>query len=263
MGVSVKVESTHSVTVSVLRSTKNEGRSQAVNRGINLSSSKYVWVIDADCVLDSEDHFERVVACFNQGFDFCVGRTIASGDDFWSRYHNEVAIDRTTKNEFIGYTTACFAANREKLLKVGGFNSEYRYYGLEDKDLIVTLVAEFGSKSLYSEPQLTAIHNDQPTLKSVTRKFNQAGRFSAPIFMGRHKNLYKKLVYSRYDPRLISPVRQVLLRAIAPFIRSFLPLAPYCLANRLVPYSIKKLIVQSLCAVAYFYGGRGLEWPKS
>jgi glycosyltransferase involved in cell wall biosynthesis len=261
--ISVDERHSNGIGVSIFHSKDNEGRAQAINRGLKLSSSEYVWILDADCILDSDGHFERVVSCFKKGFDFCVGRTIASGDDFWSHYHNEVASDRADMNEYSGYTTACFAANRNKLLEVGGFNSEYQHYGFEDKDLVATIVNVFGETSLYHDPKLAALHEDRPILRNVASKFNQAGRFSAPIFFARHENLYKTLAYSSYDPRMISSGRTLFLRSIAPFVRSFLVVAPYCLANRIVPYKLKKMIVQSLCAIAYFTGGQDLEWPKS
>jgi glycosyltransferase involved in cell wall biosynthesis len=248
--------------VFVSRSKVNEGRSQAINRGLNLASSKYVWLIDADCILEKCSHFERVVSNFKQGIDFCFGRTISSGDDFWSRYHNGVASDRVNSKEFTSYTTACFAANRLKLLEVGGFNSEYQHYGFEDKDLVATLVESFGEKNCCLDTALTAIHEDRPTIKGVAIKFNQSGMFSAPIFFRRHASIYKKLAYSRYDPRIISPVRSFVLRILAPFIRWLLPLAAYCIGSSLIPYKMKKLFVQSICAVAYFTGGCGKEWPK-
>ena len=251
------------IEVSVCHSKVNEGRAQAINRGLKLSSSEYIWVLDADCILDADNHFERVVSCFEKSFDFCVGRTIAPGNDFWSLYHNDVASDRVNNNDYSRYTTACFAANRKKLLEVGGFNCEYKYYGFEDKDLIATLISKYGKERLFFDPKCTAVHEDRPMLRGVACKFNQAGRFSAPIFLGRHEKLYKTLAYSRYDSHMISPARMAVLRFIAPFIRSLLPVTSYFLSNQLMPYVVKKMMVQSICAIAYFTGRRDLEWPKS
>lgn len=248
-----------SLPVTVLRNDKSQGRSSAINYGLRSSSADYCWVIDADCILQNKWCFSRVVQWLTTGVDVCFGRTVDAGEGFWSEYHGSVAKARLAKKSINDLTTACFVARRSSLIEVGGFNQDYCQYGFEDRDLVATLVERYGKNNMVVEPELIAVHEDKPDLMGVMNKFKQAGKYSSAIFFQRYPDVYKELSYSHFDAATITTFRKLVLTLIAPLVMLIAPLLKGSLEKPILPFAMKKVLVQAVCAMSFFTGSKDRE----
>ena len=244
------------IPVTVLRTQENRGRSAAINSGLKASKAKYCLIMDADCYLDNEYSLFDSIKKLNANVSFCFGRTISEGNDFWALYHNSVHQTRVQSQNVMSLTTACFLVDRKKLLDAGGFSEEYKHYGFEDKDLVATLLDTYGSSSISVNEDLVAVHNDKQTVSSVAKKFKLSAEYSAKIFNSRFPKFYSQLSYASFDARCISKLRNSLFLLTSPCVLVLTSPIQFLVNSNVIPFSVKKKLVQLICAMAYYSGSK-------
>lgn len=244
------------IPVTVLRTQENRGRSAAINSGLKASTARYCLIMDADCYLDNEFALINSLRKLNTDVSFCFGRTVSEGDDFWALYHNSVHRTRVKSQDVMSLTTACFVVDRQQLLAVGGFSEEYKHYGFEDKDLVATLVEAFGLSSILVSEDLVAVHSDAQTVQSVVMKFKLSAKYSAKIFNSRFPEFYSKLSYASFDARCISKSRNFIFLLISPCVLALTSPIQSLIDGNVIPFAIKKKLVQLICAMAYYSGSK-------
>ena len=244
---------TDEIKISIIRNEKSLGRSGAINKGIKKSRSDYCWIIDADCVVDDSLCMKKITDTLDNGVSFCFGSTYSNGSDFWSLYHSSVSKKRNNAPKSSNLTTACFIADRLKIVKVGGFSERYKHYGFEDKDLISLIIKTYGRDAIVLNPELKVIHSDKTDLQTVLSKFNISAKYSAQIFSSRFPYEYRKLSYSKFDAATVSRTRIIFLRLLLPLL-VISPIFGYFLEKKWLPLNIKIKMVQALCAISYFDG---------
>lgn len=238
----------------VLRADKNVGRGQARNNGADAGSGAIIVLCDADCRYTRDDALLELVRNIDNGADAVIGVVELEGRGFWPRYTNSVIPDRIENYEnqgLVGFGAAPNMAIRRSVFEdMGGFASEYRHYGFEDKDFLVRLEKLTDKISL--RPDIRASHDDDLTLAAVCRKFAESGEYTAPIFRAQHPGEYAKLPYARCDagsgkiPKLVSvaskPIR-VIVQSTGALVLG-LPL----------PFRLQRVFVRAALCAAYFDG---------
>lgn len=218
----------------------NRGRGAARNTGVNSTGGDKLLFLDADCRPQDGFYLDAHCACLERGNDLSLGSVTTRGNGFWARYQREAA-GRRAKQFASGYFFAMTAANmmvaRQWFERVGGFNTAYRGYGFEDRDLLLRLF-EAGARVGFTEA--TAYHDADLDLHVVVRKMAEAGRTTAPLFRQAHPAAYRELGYAAIDASLkawLAPPAHVLGKAaemVAPLIERHIERLPFPVAAKIV-----------------------------
>lgn len=235
---------------------KNQGRSHARNTAIKHSSYDYCICIDSDCWFESSTIVQLFIAQFQQHKSICFGFTSSLSTTFWGRYHRDIYNKRVLKNSIKDLTTANFGVQKALILSVGGFCTEYTHYGFEDRDLILTLLKITSLKDICIEPTLIAIHDDDFLVCDVTEKMYASARYSSIIFNSRFSNEYKHSVYGRLDSTVQRTFTSLVFEKISPIYVYLIPFFQKAIQHRYIPYTVKKLLIKIITALAFAKGCR-------
>lgn len=231
----------------------NQGRSAARNAGARECNGDVIVFLDADCIPTDEGFLAAHLSAHRAGALASTGHVRGHGDGFWNYYQTAASLRRRTQhasgNPWAG-SSQNMAIQREAFWRVGGFDTGYSHYGFEDRDLLIRL-SRLGRIDWVEEA--TVIHLDTLTLKGVTRKMIEAGRYSSSRFAKDHRLEYRQLGYGRIDLRAFR---------LPAFVRSMtgtLLATTAVLADRLIetkglPMWLKVATVSSLSAAAFAYG---------
>jgi len=189
------------------------GRGGACNQAAAQSTADYLLMLDADCMPAGQCYLDALLSRIQEGAEVVYGPIGSAGEGFWGRYLLEVERARHAQSlageHLMAMTTANVLVRRALFESAGGFCTDYRYYGFEDKDLIVRLLKLTGRVSY--EPLMLVTHHAGNSVRSYCRKMREAGRWTAPVFYARNPDAYRGMAYERLDPDLKSwPVRQFL-----------------------------------------------------
>lgn len=249
------VEATYGGEIGLVRLPENIGRSCARNTGARFQHSDYLMFIDSDCVLIGNTALSSFIEELENGSDACFGQARARGNSFWSKYFNKVADDRVLrgkKGDYLALTSPIFIIQRNAYEKIGGFSERYRKYGFEDRDFIVRL--EQGGATISFRPDVIVWHENNITIESMCQKMEEAGRFTSQLFASDHLEIYKRMSYSRVDARLY-PLRAKLLMAFFGLpLPGLISAGDKAVKSRLIPISVKTMIVKILSALSYLAG---------
>lgn len=241
-----------SKSVRILISPINQGRAGARNLGAELARGDRLVFLDCDCRPVNEDFLQQHLYAFQECIVASCGPLTGRGKDFWSRYQDEVSLRRSRLHRsgatYVG-STANFMIRSSVFHDVGGFDTRYRAYGFEDRDLIVRL-SKVGEIA-WSQKAVVQ-HLDYLTLAQVTTKMGIAAGKSAMIFLSDHPEAYRRLGYAMLDVRLhawLFPVCVVL----RPLLKT-IPIAERLIKYKWVPYLLAKTLVKMYTALAYVSG---------
>lgn len=236
---------------------KNLGRSLARNTGLNVGKGDIVIYIDADCIPLGTKFIESHCHTL-KNFDISCGNVVCQkqSNNFWDKYQNLTAKRREKefKNKgVLSFTTANVAFKRDVLVQIGGFDSTYKYYGFEDRDLLYRCVKSGFKINFSSEAKVD--HRDFLTIKAVCHKMLVAGQYTSTTFRKRYPNEYKLMPYAKIDTR-----NRKYLTFIPYFFYSIfqymLPAITHIIHLSWIPFFLKKIIVKIYSAIYFMEGTR-------
>ena len=240
--------------INLVRHPQNQGRAAACNSGAARGKGEIIIFVDADCVPGPDDYLRRLTEPLRDSEGLCFGPVLASGDPFTERYHRELAeqrIERMARGQAaLTFTTANMAITRGLFERSGGFDPAFGHYGFEDRDLLLRL-QQLGAH-MHLAPEARVLHRDELNLAQLAGKQRHSGQYSATRFALRHPEAYRTSPYYRVDCR-----EHRWLRPLALVARGLVPtlcrLQALLRSGRL-PFGLKRLLVQSVLALAYLDG---------
>jgi glycosyltransferase involved in cell wall biosynthesis len=238
-----------------VRLTNNQGRGAAINAGIAASTGEYVLITDSDCSYTDRHCLRRFIAAFESGADVVIGSVSGNGNDFWSQYFAQLQASREHRAVEQGiflFTTANIGLRRFVLERIGGFNPEYKYYGFEDKELLLE-IERHGFRTVI-DPTIGVCHDATLSLRSIARKMQKCGSFSSTIFANRFPAEYRKLPYYRLDIRRYSPALARLGLILPILVAAVVLSGDHLLKLRWLPFPLKVALVKVASGLAYLHG---------
>jgi glycosyltransferase involved in cell wall biosynthesis len=237
----------------LVRLPANSGRAIARNTGAQRVTGEVILFMDCDCLPASDDLITTHLKAWEPGVVATIGPVIGNGDGFWHRYQS-AASERRARQHAAGINFSGSSQNlmvsRAAFDSCAGFDSTYRTYGFEDRDLQLR-IGRTGRIAWAAGASVR--HMDQLALPLVCQKMAEAGGAAAVLFSHRHPSAYRALGYAvldtRQHPWLRLPAR-LLGRLMEPMAR----LGGRFVENPRVPYWLKSLIVKSLTGISYLVG---------
>lgn len=242
----------------LVRIPSNSGRAIARNTGAQSVTGDAILFMDCDCLPAGDDLIATHLDAWGPGVVATVGPVTGNGVGFWHRYQS-AASDRRAQQHAAGMNFSGSSQNlmvsRAAFESCAGFDSTYRTYGFEDRDLQLR-IAQSGRVAWAAGGSVR--HMDPLALPLICRKMAEAGGAAAVLFSCRHPSAYRALGYAALDTRqhpwLRLPAR-LLGRLIEPMAR----LGGGLVENPYAPYWLKSLIVKSLTGISYLVGTRRMS----
>jgi len=238
--------------VRILHLPCNQGRSAARNAGAAHSNGEFLVFIDCDCMPTNTGFLAAHLQLLQDTCIATCGPVTGEGHGFWSRYQSEASHRRAHQHAqglgFVG-STQNFAVRNEAFRQVNGFDTRYKEYGFEDRDLFVRL-SRVGTFGWCAGALVT--HLDTLTLPVVLDKMRQAAGNSAVLFSHEHPEAYRALGFASIDAR-IHPWLRFLALTLAPFLY-VAPCLDMALSRRWLPFIAGKTAVKLLAALAFARG---------
>ncbi len=238
----------------LVRLDESQGRAAARNTGAAQGRGELIVFIDADCRFDGAACLKALVGQLSSGADAAFGRVEFRGQGFWDAYMGRLNRERErqiARGDSLVAVSANLAVRRDTFSRLGGFDTAFRGYGFEDRDLAARLTAT-GARIAYA-PDSVVIHRAPSSLASIARKMRESGATTADIFATRHPQAYAAMPYSRVDTRLHPWLRPCAL-LLRPALPLFLRLGQRLIDSGRVPYGIKAWALRSVSALAFMLG---------
>ncbi|WP_162823629.1 glycosyltransferase [Lysobacter sp. TY2-98] len=238
--------------VRLLSLPRNAGRSAARNAGAAAVRSSIIVFMDCDCVPVDRHMIEAHYAVLTAGAVASTGEVTGRDSGFWSRYQT-MASARRARQHAQGVTHAGSSQNlavlRDAFQRVGGFDTGYRRYGFEDRDLLLRL-ATWGRVEWAGRARVR--HLDELTLVGVSAKMREAGGPSAAEFARRFPEAYITLGYAAIDSRRHPSLR--LIARIAEPRLSWLAASVDHMLRIPMPFAFKAAAVRLVSALSFCVG---------
>lgn len=251
-GSEARLRQCESERIRVVILPRNEGRSAARNAGAKSARGEFLVFIDCDCRPATTHFLASHIEMLLHGYVATCGPVAGDGRGFWSRYQSEASNRRARQHArgagFAG-STQNFAVLGEVFHQSGGFDTRYKGYGFEDRDLFVRL-SRLGAFGWCTDAVVE--HLDALTLPTVLDKMRQAAGDPAVLFSREHPEAYRTLGYASIDAR-IHPWLRFPARVFAPLLR-IAPGLDTMLFQQWPLYAGGKLIVKLLSALAFTCG---------
>ena len=240
----------------LLRHISNKGRSAACNTGANSGKGKYIYILDADCVLRNQDVLScHIATLYKCDTSMSCGSIYKNGGDFWSIYQNAVANRREREFEngdFSSLTTANCLITRRAFEAINGFDEGFTQCGFEDRDLLLRLIK---AGYIISYCQTAPVeHMCDLSLDSVAKKLYKGGAFSSKLFMKKHALDYEKMHFSKADVKYSRIGLQSLVFLTKPILWPSIKLVDWTINKGAIPYSLSSALVKYLSGLAYLHG---------
>jgi GT2 family glycosyltransferase len=243
----------------LLRAPANLGRGGAINLGAAEARGEMLLLLDCDCLPARPDFLVAHHAALLAGADASIGDIAGDAEGFWGRYQSIAAARRAeaarTGGVIHAMTTANIMLRAEVFRAVGGFDTRYRHYGFEDRDLLLRL-QRAGSR-LAHNPGAAVDHAANLDLPGISRKMQACGRHSAPLFRADHSDAYRSLGYAAIDANL-HPIRGALLAPFARLLLMRIDAIEALLRRDGLPFGMRSALARMATALAYLEGTRHL-----
>jgi glycosyltransferase involved in cell wall biosynthesis len=183
--------------VEVLTLVSNQGRSAARNAGANQAHGEIIFFMDCDCLPDNDTLLLSHVDALGDSNVASTGHVTGLSLGFWDTYLNEASARREHQHRQ-GFSSSGSSGNlavrKTTFQVIGGFDTKYRHYGFEDRDLLLRL-AEFGHIAWAEGSGVR--HLDALNLPEVSAKMIEAGQYTSRLFLERHPESYRALGYAQ------------------------------------------------------------------
>lgn len=231
----------------------NVGRSAARNAGAAEATATFVLFLDCDCLPATTTFIRAHLAVWDEHTVASIGHVVGSGQGFWHRYQSASSL-RRQRQHAAGIRYAGSSQNllvrRSAFEACGGFDTTYRGYGFEDRDLQIRLLAH---GEIRWAGDATIRHMDELRMADVARKLAEAGGESARIFRARHPEAYRSLGYSALDSGLHTWLR-LPARLAARMVPALARGLDRLLWRAWLPHPVASLLVRALSAASYLSG---------
>lgn len=238
--------------VRVLALPHNQGRSGARNAGAAVAAGSIVLFMDCDCLPADQNLLLGHISALESGAVASCGHVTGIGADFWSRYQEDASHRRRRQHasgiDYAG-SSQNLAVRRSDFEAIGGFDTGYRRYGFEDRDLLIRL----GQRGPIAWTTATVRHQDQLRLSGVASKMAEAGQYSSRRFADRHPDAYQQLRYSTIDAQLHSAAKPLAYLA-TPFAMGLAHAFDRMGCERWLSYAFARWVVRLTSALAYLGG---------
>lgn len=246
------------IRFNIVRLFQNTGRAGACNAGIRSSRGQYITILDGDCIPEPYylshlvEHIEKKIPLFFGHIIFC------STDRYFDNYCNKIQRSRyrDMDNWELRLTSANFTVKRDLIKTVGGFNTNYRHYGFEDRDLFIRLKRAFPDLHPIYLMSCGVRHVDGQCLDNIINKFVTSGCYTASVFREEHPNEYKKMALHHFDAQY-----HLLYRILPRHILCFFASRAHVLFTQLFKLGrrqewplLSNISVKFLSGLAYFRG---------
>lgn len=239
--------------VQVLILDQNQGRSAARNAGAQHARGETIVFMDCDCLPLDDTFLASHVDALSDDYVASTGSVTGTGGGFWDRYQRDASARRERQHRnglSAAGSSQNLAVRKGAFERVGGFDTKYRHYGFEDRDLLLRF-AEMGEIAWAQNNGVR--HLDTLTLGAVSSKMIEAGEYTSGMFLERHSDAYRTLGYTALDVRHRRWLRP-LAAAVGPLLptlaRSMEPVLHY----KWVPYAVSKAAVKIISAASFCYG---------
>jgi GT2 family glycosyltransferase len=243
----------------LVRAHHNLGRASARNLGVANARGELLLLLDCDCLPARPDFLLQHHRALSAGADASVGDIAGDTRGFWGRYQSSAAKRRADSahsgDSAHAMTTANMMLRTAVFRAVGGFDSRYRHYGFEDRDLLLRL--QRSGMRLQHNPHAMASHAANLDLAGIAGKMQACGRFSAPLFRADHPQAYRSLGYAAVDASL-HPLRGALLAPLARLVLSRTSSIESLLQRDGLPFGMRSALARLTTALAYLDGTRHL-----
>ncbi|HET6435317.1 MAG TPA: glycosyltransferase family 2 protein [Xanthomonadaceae bacterium] len=230
----------------------NVGRSGARNAGAAIADGEFLVFMDCDCLPTGSGFLQAHLAAMRNGAVACTGDVLGAGGGFWDRYQREASLRRRRQHgagmRYAG-SSQNLAVRRDAFEASGGFDTGYRRYGFEDRDLLLRLSA----LGPIAWTDAAVRHLDRFDLAQVSRKMAEAGAWSSPRFAARHPDAYRALGFAALDARerrWLRPAARLLdrcLPSLAKRVDSLLEAA-------WIPYAARAAMTRLVTGLSYLAG---------
>lgn len=241
----------------VLRLPARGGRANACNQGAARAEGDFLLFLDADCEPVDDRYLLSLTRQLSRGVEMVYGPIAGRGNGFWPRYLRRVQMQRANAaaagDHALAMTSGNLALDRALFQRAGGFNSEYRHYGFEDKDLIARLLT--AQPRVIFEPHCVVDHEAGNTVANYCAKMREAGCFTAPLFAERHPGIYRRMAYARLDPGLAGPLRRSLLHVAGRlFTTPLVGLTRLAVGRPGIPWYVQAALLRGAAGLSYLRG---------
>jgi glycosyltransferase involved in cell wall biosynthesis len=249
-GTSERLSQLDDPRVRLLVLPENVGRSAARNTGALAAHGTTLVFMDCDC-LPEGDHFVTAHLHALKNAVASTGHVTGSGKDFWGRYQRDASIRRQRQHAnsmvYAG-SSQNLAVRSAAFTDVGGFDTGYRQYGFEDRDLLIRL-SQMGPVA-WADAKVH--HMDVLTLCEVSQKMMVSSHSSAR-FAKKHPDAYRALGYAAMDAREHSWLNP-LGTMIAPIVRPIATAIDRSEMLERLPYPAARALAKIVCGTAYLAG---------
>ncbi|WP_158628795.1 glycosyltransferase family 2 protein [Dyella choica] len=252
-GAAERLGSEFGTRIKLIRHARNAGRSAARNTGAREASGRILLVLDCDCTPGSTDYLKKLLRDIARN-RVHIGEVRYKGNGFWPIYQR-LGASRRLREHKAGEPGALSTANmlleRDTLLQLGGYDEGYRYYGFEDRDLLLRLHAAGISTHLVSDASV--IHSDPTHLSLLMAKNKEAAWRTAPRFRTRHPQAYGRLGQSHMDIA-IHPVLTCLGAAVGLLLLPAAGIGERLVQCKALPLRARVVLTRCFLASAFCLG---------
>jgi glycosyltransferase involved in cell wall biosynthesis len=252
-GTSSRLREFLSPAVRLLELRENRGRSAARQEGIAACTGSAVVFLDCDCEPTDREFIFRHWSALASGAVASVGPVIGLGNGFWDRYQRAASTRRRKMFDrgipYVG-SSVNMMLRTAVLREAGGFDTRYRHYGFEDRDLLIR-IARLGRVAWCDDAQIR--HLDRITMASVAQKMRAAGTHTSRLFASQYPAEYAALGYASIDANeraWLRPAARVLGGLPSLMARAFDGLE----RRRLLPWPVGFALVRIISAASYTIG---------
>lgn len=197
--------------IKYFKNNRHLGISKSRNKAVKLSSGKYVFFTDADCIV-SRNWIEQGLQSFANSN--CVG---VEGKTYYvSKNYIPSFSDSVIQNLNGGqYMTCNIAYQRSILERIGGFDERYDYY--EDRDLALR-IKKLGEQIIFN-PNMIVYHQKNTMTPASYMKRAKRIRNRVLLFKKFHDNWSGKISNPMW--RIVNPLDMFIL-IYPPFVFQYL-----------------------------------------